>query len=113
MIVNMHTYAEESLDRHRTSCAFCSRRLEILHPIGDRTFICGNEVGVAPRPAKLLKCGKPLGLGTPSSSTMPSSSGMPAWMPSREDAIKAWDDMWASNENALIQVLHMLPSNSQ
>ncbi|OEL13235.1 hypothetical protein BAE44_0025746 [Dichanthelium oligosanthes] len=33
---------EEPLQQYRRSCALCASYLDILHPMDDREFVCGN-----------------------------------------------------------------------
>uniref|UniRef100_A0A0E0LIT0 DUF3615 domain-containing protein n=1 Tax=Oryza punctata TaxID=4537 RepID=A0A0E0LIT0_ORYPU len=42
-IVETCTIIEEPLDRYRRSCAFCPGQFDILHPMSDRKFVCGND----------------------------------------------------------------------
>ncbi|XP_062227842.1 uncharacterized protein LOC133926098 [Phragmites australis] len=42
-IVEVCTIIEEPLARYRRSCAFCRGNLDILHPLGSRKFVCGND----------------------------------------------------------------------
>ncbi|KAF7063313.1 hypothetical protein CFC21_069841 [Triticum aestivum] len=42
-IVEVCTIIEEPLDRYRRSCAFCPGNRDILHPVGSRKFVCGND----------------------------------------------------------------------
>ncbi|KAI5000330.1 hypothetical protein ZWY2020_004919 [Hordeum vulgare] len=42
-IVEVCTIIEEPLDRYRKSCAFCPGNRDILHPVGSRKFVCGND----------------------------------------------------------------------
>ncbi|XP_052163340.1 uncharacterized protein LOC127780465 [Oryza glaberrima] len=37
------TIIEEPLDQYKRSCAFCPAGFGILHPKGDRKFVCGND----------------------------------------------------------------------
>ncbi|GJN10831.1 hypothetical protein PR202_ga28961 [Eleusine coracana subsp. coracana] len=125
-IVELCTVLEEPLDQYKRSCAFCINQPDILHPVGDPTFVCGNQVQKARGgPLEFLRRGKPsqlgklpglrkLGMasGLPGPRT-PSDPGMPPWMPSREEAIRDWDAIWASDEEAWATVLYMLPSSSQ
>ncbi|KAI4988351.1 hypothetical protein ZWY2020_029981, partial [Hordeum vulgare] len=34
---------QEPLGRYRKSCAFCPGNRDILHPVGSRKFVCGND----------------------------------------------------------------------
>ncbi|XP_066168678.1 uncharacterized protein [Oryza sativa Japonica Group] len=42
-IVETCTIIEEPLDQYKRSCAFCPAGFDILHPKGDRKFVCGND----------------------------------------------------------------------
>lgn len=44
MLTCIPTYhTEEPLNRYRRSCAFCPAIFDILHPLGSRKFVCGND----------------------------------------------------------------------
>ncbi|KAF7063489.1 hypothetical protein CFC21_070007 [Triticum aestivum] len=42
-IVEVCIVIEEPLDKYRRSCAFCPANWDILHPVGSRKFLCGND----------------------------------------------------------------------
>nr|CAB3469196.1 unnamed protein product [Digitaria exilis] len=41
--VELCTILEEPLSQYRSSYAFCTSSLDILHPKGSRKFVCGND----------------------------------------------------------------------
>ncbi|TVT97013.1 hypothetical protein EJB05_57761 [Eragrostis curvula] len=118
-VVESCTIIEEQLDQYKTSCAFCSINLGILHPMG---FVCGN--GVQKPIGPLLMYGKPStglrrlpgllatpGLPDPGTRTTSAEPGMPPWMPSREESIRAWDAIWTSDEMVWADFMRILPSS--